>query len=82
MYQAKVYITLKESILDPQGTAVKGALKNLEYQNIPELRIGKYIQLQIDESEQSLAEKQLKEMCEKILSNPIIENYSYELSEG
>ncbi len=82
MYQAKVYITLKESILDPQGTAVKGALENLKYQNIPELRIGKYIQLQIDETDLSRAESQLKEMCEKILSNPIIENYSYDLSEG
>jgi len=79
MFHAKVYVTLKESILDPQGTAVKKALSNLEYDNIREVRIGKVIHLQIDESDRIKAEAQLKEMSDKLLTNPIIENYTYEL---
>lgn len=79
MFQAKVYVTLKESILDPKGTAVKKALKNLEYDNIQEVRIGKVIQLQIDGSDRDKVEVQLKQMCENILTNPVIENYTYEL---
>ena len=79
MYKAKVYITLKDSILDPQGTAVKKALENLEYKNVEELRIGKAIYIKINESDKQKAEVQLKNMCEKLLYNPIIENYTYEL---
>ncbi len=77
--QAKVFVTLKETVLDPQGTAVKKALGNLDYQNVQDVRIGKMILLQIDETDKAKAEAQVKEMCEKILSNPVIENYTYEL---
>ena len=80
MFQARIYVTLKESILDPQGAAVKHALNNMNYGNIGTVRMGKMIQFDIEESDKSTAENQLKEMCEKILTNPVIENYSYELN--
>ncbi|MDH4127726.1 MAG: phosphoribosylformylglycinamidine synthase subunit PurS [Spirochaetota bacterium] len=79
MFKAKVYITLKDSILDPQGTAVKKALESLEYKNIDELRIGKMVYIKINETDRQKAEAQLKNMCEKLLYNSVIENYTYEL---
>jgi len=79
MFQAKVYVTLKESILDPQGVSVKKGLENLNYRNIDEVRIGKFITIKIAEPDRNKAEAQLKEMCGKLLSNPVIENYSYDL---
>ena len=79
MIKAKVYVTLKESILDPQGTAVKKALHSLQYSNVNEVRVGKYIELQIDSDNQSETDTKVREMCDKLLSNNVIENYSFEL---
>jgi len=79
MFQAKVYVILKESILDPQGTAVENVLSHLDYKQIQNVRIGKMIQLDIDESDKAMAEQNIKEICEKILTNPVIENYTYEI---
>lgn len=81
MFKAKVTVTLKESILDPQGKAVELALKNLNYDNFNQVRIGKIITLDINESDQNQAETKLKEICDQLLSNPVIENYTYELSQ-
>ena len=82
MHTAKVYVTLKDSILDPQGVAVKEGLHNLQYQNVENVRIGKFITLTFSESDKNKAEEQLKIMCEKLLANTVIENYTYEISEG
>ena len=82
MLTAKVYVTLKDSILDPQGVAVKEGLHNLQYQNVDNVRIGKFITLTFSESDKNKAEEQLKTMCEKLLANTVIENYTYEISEG
>ena len=80
MYKVKVYITLRESVLDPQGTAVKQSLHSLTYNEVEDVRIGKYIELIIGETERDLDEL-VKEMCDKLLANTVIEAYRYEVEE-
>lgn len=80
MYKVKVFITLKESVLDPQGTAVKNSLHSLSYNEVSDARIGKYIELTIDKTDRDL-DQLVKEMCEKLLANMVIENYRYEVEE-
>ncbi|NNU85007.1 phosphoribosylformylglycinamidine synthase subunit PurS [Geobacillus sp. BMUD] len=81
MYKVKVYVTLRESVLDPQGTAVKGALHSLSYTEVKDVRIGKFMELVIEKSDRDLDEM-VREMCEKLLSNPVIEDYRYEIEEA
>ncbi|KKB35742.1 phosphoribosylformylglycinamidine synthase subunit PurS [Bacillus thermotolerans] len=81
MYKVKVFVTLKESVLDPQGKAVQQSLTNLGYQGVQDVRIGKYMELSIDGSSQDV-EATVKEVCEKLLSNPVIEDYRYEIEES
>jgi phosphoribosylformylglycinamidine synthase len=78
MPKVKVYITLKPTLLDAQGRVVQTALENLGYGNIESVRIGKYIELELDNNGQKLDE-QIDEMCRKLLANPVIENYRYEV---
>ncbi|WML50846.1 phosphoribosylformylglycinamidine synthase subunit PurS [Neobacillus sp. PS3-12] len=80
MYKVKVFVTLKESVLDPQGTAVKNSLNSLNYKEIADVRIGKYMELIVDKSDRNLDEV-VNEVCDKLLANPIIENYRYEVEE-
>jgi phosphoribosylformylglycinamidine synthase len=77
--KAKIYITLKPGVLDPQGKAVQHALAALGFGEVNDARIGKYIQLTLDGVERSKAEADLKQMCEKLLANTVIESYRYEL---
>ena len=79
MARARVYVTLKEGILDPQGKTVLGALKSLGYEEVGDLRIGKYMELALDGEDRDKLEARLLEMCEKLLANPIIEDYRVEL---
>ncbi len=80
MYKVKVYVTLRESVLDPQGSAVKGSLHQLNYKEVSDVRIGKYMELMIDETVADL-DKTVKEICEKLLANTVIEDYRYEVEE-
>ncbi|MEZ2715347.1 phosphoribosylformylglycinamidine synthase subunit PurS [Niallia circulans] len=80
MFKVKVYITLRESVLDPQGNAVKGSLHSLNYKEVEDVRIGKYLELTVDKSERNIDEL-VKEMCEKLLANTVIEDYRYEVEE-
>jgi phosphoribosylformylglycinamidine synthase PurS subunit len=80
MYKVKVYVTLKESVLDPQGTAVKNSLNSLNYKEIADVRIGKYMELIVDKSDRNIDEV-VNEVCDKLLANPVIENYRYEVEE-
>ena len=79
--KAKVYITLKNGVLDPQGRATAGALKNLGFANVNDIRIGKFIEVDIKEKNEEKAKAALDEMCKKLLANTVIENYSYEFTE-
>lgn len=80
MYKVKVYVTLRESVLDPQGSAVKSALHSMEYKEVQDVRIGKYMELTIEKSDRDL-DVAVREMCEKLLANTVIEDFSYEVQE-
>jgi phosphoribosylformylglycinamidine synthase PurS subunit len=79
MYLAKVYITLKPTVNDPQGLTIKGALHNLGFTSVEDVRAGKYIEIQINNNDLTKAKEQVNEMCRKLLANPVIENYRFEL---
>ena len=73
----KISVTLKPTLLDAQGRAVHGALRNLGYNNVEKVRIGRYIEINLEDS--SDIDAQVREMCDKLLANPVIEDYRYEV---
>lgn len=77
--KAKIYITLKKGILDPQGKAVEHALATLGFKSATNVRMGKYVELDINETAKDKAEAAVKAMCEKLLANTVIENYAIDL---
>ncbi|ANY65689.1 phosphoribosylformylglycinamidine synthase [Paenibacillus sp. BIHB 4019] len=77
--KATVYVTIKENVLDPQGTAVQGALHSMGFAEVEKVRIGKYLELELGAIDRSEAEKRIKEMCEKLLANTVVEDYRFEL---
>ena len=77
--KAKIHVTLKAGILDPQGKAIEHALDSLGFKNAENVRVGKYMELDVSETDKAKAEAQVKQMCEKLLANTIIEEYRYEL---
>ncbi|MEQ8353476.1 MAG: phosphoribosylformylglycinamidine synthase subunit PurS [Leptospiraceae bacterium] len=79
MINARVYVTLKESVLDPQGQAVNTALHHMGYESVQDVRIGKYIELKLDAPSVDQARAQVDEMSQKLLSNPVIESFRFEL---
>jgi phosphoribosylformylglycinamidine synthase subunit PurS len=81
MYKVKVFVTLKNSVLDPQGSAVMNALHSMDYQDVQDVRIGKFMELSIKHSERDIDEV-INEMCQRLLSNPVIEDYRYEIEES
>jgi len=80
--KVKVKIVLKEGILDPQGKAVLHAINDLKYQGVEEVRIGKYVELTFDGKDRAFIEKEAQEICHKLLSNPVMENFEYEIEEN
>ena len=82
MFTSKINISIRKTILDPQGKAVEHSLKSLGFAAIEDTRIGKYIELKIDAKSKSEAEKISKEACEKLLANPVMEDYSIEVIEN
>lgn len=79
MYFVKVYVTYKDSVLDPQGEAVKGAVHRLGYDTIEDVRIGKYFEMKVAESDRPI-EEMIEEICDKLLANVNMETYRYEIS--
>ena len=77
--KARVHVTLKNGVLDPQGKAVQHALASLSFSGVRDVRQGKYIELELAETDQARAKERLDEMCRKLLANTVIENYSIEL---
>lgn len=78
--KAKVTITLKNGVLDPQGKAIEHALGALDFGGVDEVRQGKVIELDLAESDEAAAKSQVEAMCEKLLANTVIEDYAIELS--
>ncbi|WP_279479742.1 phosphoribosylformylglycinamidine synthase subunit PurS [Aureimonas sp. SK2] len=80
MIKARIVVTLKNGVLDPQGKAIEGALGTLGFSGVSGVRQGKVFDVEIDGTDRAKAEGDLKAMCEKLLANTVIENYAIELA--
>ena len=78
--KAKVKVTLKNGVLDPQGKAIEGALGSLGFSGVNSVRQGKFFEVDLAETDKAKAQAALKQMCEKLIANTVIENYEIELS--
>ncbi len=78
--KARVHVTLKRGVLDPQGEAVRHALGSLGFDGVGEVRMGKVIELDLAETDAAAATARVREMCEKLLANTVIENYEVEIA--
>lgn len=78
--KAHVYVTLKKTVLDPQGQAIHNALKKMQYQGIGDVRQGKYFELRLDDAlDQMAARAEVDRIAREVLTNPVIEEYTFEL---
>jgi phosphoribosylformylglycinamidine synthase len=77
--KARVHVTLKNGVLDPQGKAIGQALGRLGFQGVGDVRQGKFIELELNETDPARARSEVDAMCRKLLANTVIENYSIEL---
>ena len=79
MFLARVYITLKPSVNDPQGLTIQGGLRQLGFESVADVRVGKYMEIRVDESAESEARERVSEMCRQLLANPVIEDFRFDL---
>ncbi len=82
MYLARVYVTLKPTVNDPQGLTIKGGLKSLGFEAVDSVRAGKYMEIRLDAASEEEAKSSVTEMCKKLLANPVIEDFRFEVDEG
>ena len=82
MFLARVYITLKPGVNDPEGQTILGALRQLGFDSVRDLRSGKYFQIRLDEASQQDAQLTVQGMCDRLLANPLIEEYRFELEQA
>jgi phosphoribosylformylglycinamidine synthase len=81
-FHARVYVSLKPTVSDPQGTTIQNALRSLGFIGISDIRAGKYFTLQVEAAGAVGARRQVEEACQKLLANPVIEQYRYELEQA
>jgi len=79
--QIKVFVTLKKGVLDPQGKAIERSLHTLGFGAVSGVRMGKYLEFEMDGSDPEDAKHQTQQMCERLLANPVIEDYRFEIQE-
>ena len=79
MFLARVHVTLKPVVNDPQGLTIRSGLHSLGFESVESVRAGKYLELKLDGTDRAAAETQVAEMCRKLLANPVIEDFRYEL---
>lgn len=80
--KARVYVTLKKGILDPQGKVIQQSLQSLGHSRIKDVRAGKYFELDVADGPRQVVEDEIEQMCEQLLSNPVIETYHFEIIES
>ena len=80
MYLARIYITLKPGVNDPQGLTIRGGLHQLGFDTVQDVRAGKYMEVTLDDDRER-ANERVTEMCDRLLANPVIEQFSFELDE-
>ena len=81
MYQARIYVTLKPTVIDPQGITVLSSLHRLGFNNAEDVRVGKYLLVNVSESDRETAAASVTDMCQKLLTNPVIEEFQFDLEE-
>ena len=81
MFKAKITVRMKKGLLDPQGTAIGGALKSLGYSQVKEVRVGKFIEVALNAKNKAEAGKKVEEMCKKLLANPTKDDYTISIEE-
>ena len=81
MFLARVYVSPKSTVNDPEGRTIHGSLEQLGFETVETVRAGKFFQVRLDEERRDEADEKVREMCEKLLANPIIEEYTFELEE-
>ncbi len=79
--RVKIFISLKNGVLDPQGKAIERSLHTLGYTEAQDVRMGKYLELNVEASSRAAAETRIREMCDKLLANPVIEDYRFEIEQ-
>ena len=79
MALAKIYVILRKGILDSQGKAVKGSLEALGFQEVEEVRMGKYLEVRLEDQPREVLKTRVEEMCRRLLTNPVIEDYRFEI---
>ena len=77
--KAKIIVTPKKAVLDPQGKTVQSALEHMGYSGVGSVRVGKYLEIELTDKDPQNARQQIDEACHKILSNPVIEDYRFEI---
>ncbi len=80
MYRAVITVTLRPSILDPEGKTVEHSLHQLGYENVRRVRIGKHIELEVDAGTEDKARETVENICSKLLANPVMEDYTFSLA--
>ena len=81
MFLARVYVTLKPSVNDPQGLAIAGGLRSMGYTSVESVRAGKYLEVKVNEVDRAMAEEKVREMCHRLLANVVIEDFRFEIEE-
>ena len=80
MFLARVFVTPKPTVNDPQGQTIRNALRDMGYASVSSVRAGKYMEVRVDEEAESDAAAHVESMCDRLLANPVIEEYRYELT--
>ena len=79
--RVKIFVSLKQGVLDPQGKAIERSLHTLGYNEVRDVRAGKYLELEIEAAPLATVQARVREMCDKLLANPVIEDYRVEIEE-
>jgi phosphoribosylformylglycinamidine synthase len=79
MFLAKVFIRFKPTVNDPQGLTIQGGLRQLGFDTVRSVRAGKYMEIRLDEEDEKVASRKVEQMCDRLLANPVIEDYRFEL---
>jgi phosphoribosylformylglycinamidine synthase PurS subunit len=82
MFRARIYVTLKPTVNDPQGLTVLSGLHRLGFGNAEDVRVGKYLLVNVDETDRAEAERTVTKMCQQLLANPVIEDFRFDLEEA
>jgi phosphoribosylformylglycinamidine synthase subunit PurS len=78
--RVKIFVSLKNGVLDPQGNAIERSLHSMGYKEVHDVRVGKYLELEVDAPSRAATELRVREMCDKLLANTVIEDYRFEIS--